>query len=128
MRSVVSGVRNSCPASCTSRRCCSREAASASNIALKLVARLPSSSSRSTSILWSSRRVVVTRLAAAVNCFTGRRAPRETSQPSSAAARTPTPPTASAWIPALRNSESTSAMSRPIWTVEPSEPEVTRTR
>ena len=50
VRRLVSGVRSSCPASTTSRRCRSREACSAASILLNDVARLASSSSPVTAI------------------------------------------------------------------------------
>ena len=91
MRSDVSGVRSSCPASATSWRCRSREADSAASIALNARASRAISSLPSTSI-GSSFSVRAMSSAASVSRRTGRRPLRATPQPASAAAITPAIP------------------------------------
>ena len=80
MRSDVSGVRSSWPASATSCRCRSREADSAASIALKAVASRAISSLPSTSI-GSRSSVRAISSAASVSRRTGRRPLRATAQP-----------------------------------------------
>ena len=89
--STSAGVRSSWPASATSRRCCSWDAASAPSMSLKLAVSRASSSEPSTGIGRSSP-VAATRSVASVSCCTGRRPVRATATPASAAIATPTPP------------------------------------
>ena len=98
MRSEVSGVRSSCPASATSRRCRSREAATAASIALNAVASRAISSSPSTgSGARSSVRAISS--TASVRRRTGRRPLRATAQPAAAAPTTPARPNSNMTAP-----------------------------
>ena len=72
VRKLVSGVRNSWPASEMSWACCWRDAASAASMALNERARRASSSSPFTSMVDSRSWVVATCSAAAVSRSTGR--------------------------------------------------------
>ena len=100
VRSEVSGVRSSWPASATSWRCRSREADRAVSIALKARASRAISSLPSTSI-GSSFSVRAISSAASVSRRTGRRPLRATPQPASAAAITPAAPNRNITRPSL---------------------------
>ena len=100
VRSEVSGVRSSWPASATSRRCRSREAASEASIWLNAVASRAISSSPSTRI-GASRSVRAMSSAAAVSRRTGRSPLRATPQPATPAAIIPAMPNSSVTSPSL---------------------------
>ena len=74
VRAAVSGVRSSCEASATRRRCAPTDFSSAASIALNRVARRPSSSSPTTSTRSVRLPVAATFSAAAVRRRTGRSA------------------------------------------------------
>ena len=86
VRSEVSGVRSSCEASATSRRCARWDASSASSIVLNAPASRDSSSSPSCSIRRVRSRVRATCSAASVSSATGRTAARVASRASTSAA------------------------------------------
>ncbi|CKN38704.1 Uncharacterised protein [Mycobacterium tuberculosis] len=92
MRSDVSGVRNSCPASVTSLACRSRDSASARSIKLNASVSLANSSLPKTGMGRRSS-VRATRSAASVRRPTGLSPARVTIPPATAATATPIPPT-----------------------------------
>ena len=94
VRSEVSGVRSSCPASVTSRAWRSRDSASARSIMLNASVSRASSSLPNTGMGRRSS-VRATRSAASVSRPTGRSPVRVTMPPATAATATPIPPTAS---------------------------------
>ena len=124
VRREVSGVRSSWPASATSRRCRSRDAASEVSIWLKAAASRAISSSPSTA---SGARSSVTAIRSTerVRRRTGRRPLAATAHPARAAASTPSPPETSMTVPSLARVRccdesgwaSTSAASLPAGTV-----------
>ncbi len=95
VRRLVSGVRSSCPASATSRRCRSRERCRARSMSLNDAARLASSSSPVIGIGFSSS-VRAMCSAAALSWRTGSSADLATASPISPAAMIPPPPTRAA--------------------------------
>ncbi len=98
VRSDVSGVRSSWPASVTSRAWRSRDSASPRSIMLKACVRRASSSLPSTGIGRRSS-VRATRSAASVSRATGLKPARATMPPANAAIATPIPPTMSSTVP-----------------------------
>ncbi len=98
VRSDVSGVRSSWPASVTSRAWRSRDSASARSIMLKASVRRASSSLPNTGMGRRSS-VRATRSAASVSRATGRSPARATVPPAIAATATPRPPTISSTVP-----------------------------
>ena len=115
VRRLVSGVRSSCPASATRRRCWAREEASAASIVLKDAASRPISSRRVTSMGTSRSRVAATCSAAPVSTATGRTAPREANQARTAASSTALPPIRSNRVRMSPRKASVSVRSRAIW-------------
>ena len=87
VRTAVSGVRSSCDASATRRRCAPTEPSSAASIALKRAASRPSSSLPPTATRSVRSPVAATLSAAAVRRRTGRSAAVATSAASAAATR-----------------------------------------
>lgn len=98
VRSDVSGVRNSCPASDTNRACRSLDSASARNIMLKASVSLANSSLPYTGMGRRSS-VRATRSVASVNRATGLSPVRATVPPAIAATAMPIPPTMSKMVP-----------------------------
>ncbi|SKV15311.1 Uncharacterised protein [Mycobacteroides abscessus subsp. abscessus] len=105
VRSDVSGVRSSWPASVTNRAWRSRDSARARNIVLKLMVSRASSSLPVTAIGRRSS-VLATRSAASVSLATGRSPVPATMAPAAAATATPTPPTISSTQPSRRSTVS----------------------
>ena len=120
MRSDVSGVRSSWPASATSWRCRSREADSEVSIELKARASRAISSLPSTSI-GSSFSVRAMSSAAWVSRRTGRRPLRATPQPASAAVTTPATPKISITRPSVSRVASFGASDWATTSATPSE-------
>ena len=119
VRSEVSGVRSSCDASATSRRCARCEASSASSIVLNAPASRDSSSSPSRSIRRVRSRVRATCSAASVSSATGRTAVRVAIRASRIAAATPSStitPRPSRSVPSVW---STSSSERATWSTSP---------
>ena len=92
-RKLVNGVRSSCLASETSRRCWALEVSSASRSLLKLVARSPTSSRRRVSIRSGSDWLSASAPAASATRVIGLATRCAMTQPNATAATTPSPPT-----------------------------------
>ncbi len=115
-RTLVSGVRNSWPASATSRCCWRREVCRASSMALKLRARRPTSSSLATSIVPASSWVCATCSAALVSRSTGRSTRRARNHAMAAAAAARITPSGIVRRRRSCNARSVSPRSRATWT------------
>ena len=89
VRRLVTGVRSSCDASATSRRCAATEPSSVSSMVLKRAAIRPTSSLPRASTRRARSSVAVMCSAASVRSVTGWMTGRENSRPSAAASAVP---------------------------------------
>ena len=119
VRALVSGVRSSCEASATSRRCEARACSTAASMALKRSARRPSSSWLETSMRRERSCVVDTCSAASVSSRTGASTARDPRRPSAAASRVAPAPTATSSSTRRSRVASTSPAGRTNMTATP---------